>query len=342
MNLYETQKQLALLESAIMLPGIPSADRAELAGRHAALKGIYETLTADTVKAKADFYRAAIRRKDVSKAYEGLGGLPDGAAELGYGNNLLPKNLSKALLVEPVEDNPLREIELVSQIHGLEEPVLGYEIDDLSLADVTDTETAREIKLNGDTIDYGRFKTKVVCTIKDTIMYGTDLDVVSSVENILYSALAVKEKVRAFATESDETHDHMSFYLNGIKEMEGEDLIDAVLAAWADLPETFAKNAVCVMRRQDYYAAIRKLANSSEALWGKKPADVLGLPVKFVDRAVVPIVGDFRFARQNYDIGAIYDTDKDGEKGEYYFVLTVWGDHRIRLKNAFRLAKVKQ
>ena len=342
MNLYETKKQLALLESAIMLPGIPSADRAGLAGRHAALKGIYDGMAADTFKAKADFYRGAIRGEDISKAYEGLGGLPDGAADLGYGNNLLPKNLSKALLVEPMEDNPLREIELVSQIHGLEEPVLGYTIEDLNLADVTDKETAREIELSGDVIAYGRFKTKIMATIKDTVMHGTDLDVVASVENILHSALAVKEKVNAFRTVSDKTHDHMSFYLNGIKEVEGADLIDAIISAWADLPEIFAKNAVCVMRRQDYYAAIRHLANGSEPLWGKKPEDILGLPVKFVDRAVKPIVGDFRFARQNYDINAVYDTDKDGQKGEYYFVLTVWGDHRIRLKNAFRLAKVKQ
>ena len=216
MTLYEIKKQLAALETGIQFSGMPSNDRAELAGRHAALKGIHDSLAADQAKVKADFYRAAITGGDIRKAYEGLGGLPDGAADLGYGSNLLPKNLSKELITEPMEDNPLREIEMVSQIHGLEEPVLGYAIDDLSLADITDEETSREIGLSGDVISYGRHKTKIMATIKDTVMYGTDLDVVTSVENILHSALAVKEKVNAFRQTSDTTHDHMSFYLTGI------------------------------------------------------------------------------------------------------------------------------
>ena len=42
----------------------------------------------------------------------------------------------------------------------------------------------------------------------------------------------------------------------------------------------------------------------------------------------------------NYDIGTIFETDKDAKKGEYYWVLTAWGDQQIRLKSAFRLAVV--
>ena len=104
-------------------------------------------------------------------------------------------------------------------------------------------------------------------------------------------------------------------------------------------PEAFSGNACAVMRKQDYYASIQTLANGATSLWGANPEDVVGIPVIFNDRAVTPVVGDFRYARQNYDVGAILDTDKDVKKGEYYFVLTAWGDHRIRIKNAFRLAK---
>ena len=95
-----------------------------------------------------------------------------------------------------------------------------------------------------------------------------------------------------------------------------------------------------MMRKQDYYAAVRTLANSSVDLWGKKPEDVLGIPVTFNDKAKKPVVGDFSFYGINYDIGTIYDTDKDVDKGEYKFVLTAWGDQQIRLKSAFRIAKV--
>lgn len=292
------------------------------------------------VAAKAAFFRAALTGGDMQKAYEGLGAIPAGSGNLGGGEHLLPTSMSNELLAEPVEENSLRQVEPVSQINGLEEPKIEFTIEDANLADVTDEETAREIQMEGDTIAYGRFKTKIYATVKDTVLHGTDTDLVTKVEAALRSGLAVKEKINAFRTVSDTKHDHMSFYLNGIKEVEGADLIQAIINAWADLPEAFAANARCVMRKQDYYAAIRALANSSNDLWGKKPEDVIGIPVVFNDRAVTPVVGDFRYSRQNYDIGAIYETDKDGKKGEYYFILTAWGDHRIRLKSAFRLAKV--
>lgn len=302
------------------------------------------------IKNKAAFYRAAMTGGDVKKAYEGLGAIPTATADLGYGENLLPKNVSSELITEPVEENSLRRIEPVSQITGLEEPKLLFSIEDADLADVTDKETAKEIDMTGDTVTYGRFKTKIVATVKDTVLHGTDTDLVSTVETALRSGLAIKEKMRAFAPASgtgayDTAHKHMSFYAEtggstDIKTVEGADIIEAIINAWSDLPDAFAANATCVMRKQDYYAAIRVLANSSADLWGKKPEDVLGIPVVFNDRAVTPVVGDFRYSKQNYDIGTIYQTDSDAKKGEYYFVLTAWGDHQIRLKSAFRLAKV--
>lgn len=302
------------------------------------------------IKAKAAFFKAALLGGDVKKAYEGLGALPASDADLGSGDNLLPVNMSNELITEPVEDNSLRQIEPVSQITGLEEPRLLFTIEDSDLADVTDKDTAKEIELEGDSVSYGRFKTKVKATVKDTVLHGTDVDLVNTIENGLRSGIAVKEKMRAFAPASgtgayDSSHKHMSFYAEtdgetDIKTVEGADIIDAIVNAWADLPEIFAANAKCVMRKQDYYAAIRHLANSSNDLWGKKPEDVIGIPVVFNDRAVTPVIGDFRYSKQNYDIGTIFDTDKDVDKGEYYFVITAWGDHRIRLKSAFRLAKV--
>ena len=316
-----------------------ATQRAEIAQKTAAGGSLTEE--GMKIKAKADFYRAVLYGGAVKKAYEGLGGIPAASADLGYGDNLLPKNVSSELITEPVEENSLRKIEPVSQITGLEEPVLMFDIEDADLADVTDKETAKEIAMTGGTVSYGRFKTKITATVKDTVLHGTDTNLVTTIENALRSGLAIKEKINAFRTVSDTTHDHMSFYLNSIKVVKGANLIKAIINAWADLPEAFATNATCVMRKSDYYAAIEEMANGSESLWGKKPEDVIGIPVVFNDRAVTPIVGDFSYARQNYDIGTIYETDKDAKKGEYYFVLTAWGDHKIRLKSAFRLAEVE-
>jgi len=304
-----------------------------------------DTYVKPDATSKAAFYRAAITgkyndRKHVMETYKTLGAIPPGDPSLGGGDNLMPRNMAQELLSEPVEVNTLRQIEPVTIIRGLEEPVFEYTIDDTALADITDLETANEIELSGDRIVYGRFKTKIKATISDTVLYGTDTALAEKVEAILKSGIAIKEKMTAFRTVSDGEHDHMSFYLNGIKTITGPDLVEAIINAWADLPESFAVNAKCVMRKTDYFKAIKTLANSSASLWGQKPEDVIGVPVIFNDYAVTPIVGDFSFSRQNYDIGAIFDQDKDIYKGEHMFVLTFWGDHRIRLKSAFRLAKV--
>lgn len=302
------------------------------------------------VKAKAAFYRAALLGGNVEKAYEGLGGIPADTADLGLGNNLLPTNVSNELLLEPVETNPLRPICHVTNITGYEEPKLGFTIEDADIADVTDEETAKEIEMTGDTIAYGRMKMKVNATVKDTVLHGTETNLVTAIEANLSSALAYREKYFAFlpatTCATDTSHAHMSFYNKSggtsvIKEVEGDDLYGAIVNALGDLADKYSANAKIVMRKVDYYSMLSKLANSAEALFTDKPAMILGVPVIFCDKATIPVVGDFEYYGINYDVGAIYETDKDAKKGEYYFVFTAWGDQQIRLKSAFRLAKVK-
>ena len=333
-------------------------DRMEAEQRQAiAAKAVADgTVTAEQnlIAAKAAFYRSVLSGQPITqKTYEGLGGIPAADADLGSGDKLLPTNLARELLIEPFEINPLRNIARITNITGLEEPKLGYTIEDADLADVTDKQTANEIALAGDTVAYGRLKAKVSATIKDTVLHGTDLDVVTAVEGALRSALAKREKHFAFlsaaACASDSTHKHMSFYNGTISQgvttyeitaKEGATMYDAIVAALGDLADDYSVNARVVMKKADYFAMVKELANDSEALFGPKPASILGYPVDFCDKADIPVVGDFDFYGINYDIGTIFETDKDAKKGEYYWVLTAWGDQQIRLKSAFRLAIV--
>lgn len=333
-------------------------DRMEAEQREAvAAKAVADghmTAEQNLIAAKAAFYRAVFAGKPIdTKSYEGLGAIPAANADLGTGDKLLPTNLARELLIEPFEINPLRTIARITNITGLEEPKLGYTIEDADLADVTDKQTANEIALSGDTVAYGRLKAKVSATIKDTVLHGTDVDVVNAVEGALRSALAKREKHFAFlpaaSCASDSTHKHMSFY-NGtiasnvttydIATKTGATMYDAIVACLGDLADDYAVNASVVMKKSDYYAMVKELANDSEALFGAKPASILGYPVHFCDKATIPVVGDFSFYGINYDIGTIFETDKDAKKGEYYWVLTAWGDQQIRLKSAFRLAIV--
>lgn len=303
--------------------------------------------------AKAAFYRDALTG-NVKKAYEGLGAIPENTADLGYGEHLLPKNISNELLVEPEETNPLRGISRVTNISGLEEPKLGFTVEDADIADVTDKQTAKEIALEGDSVVYGRLKMKVAATVKDTVLHGTNTDLVSRIETNLRSALAYREKYYAFqsaasiASASDTAHAHMSFYQvdsnddTVIKSVEGESLYEAIVNAYSDLADRYSANARIVMKKADYYGMVKELTNTAEALFSDKPASILGVPVVFCEKADIPVVGDFSFYGINYDIGALYETDKDAKKGEYYFVFTAWGDQQIRMKSAFRLAVVAE
>ncbi len=135
----------------------------------------------------------------------------------------------------------------------------------------------------------------------------------------------------------------MSFYSadNAVKEIQGATKQEAVAKALADLPLAFRRNASIVMSGADWYSMWKDNLNQSGTFFQGQPLTLFGKPVILVDEAEDPVVGDLSYCRINYDIGAIYDTDKDVAKGEYLFVLTAWYDIKLRLSSAFRRAKVQ-
>src|SRR5690606_19536335 len=254
------------------------------------------------------------------------------------GDKFLPTNMQKELVHEPFARNQLRNVMAVSAIKGLELPKIAYSIDDDDF--ITDEQTAKEIRLTGDTVTFGRFKFKVKVKISDTVIHGSDIELVTYVENALRSGLAAKEKKDALAVSPKTGLEHMSFYQNGaIKRVQAENLYKAIKAAIADLHEDYRDNAKIVMRYADYLDIIEMLSNGTTNFFDAPPEKVLGKPVEFVDAAVYPIIGDFQYARINYD-GMTYDTDKNVDSGEYLFVLTAWYDQKRLLNSAFRIAEV--
>lgn len=324
--------------------------------QQAALRNQNPTFSADSdkeklIKAKAAFIRAAILKQPVPQdALEVLAaGAPLQAIPAGDGTggeNLLPTNMSNELISEPFVDNPLRGVIGMSNIKGLELPKITFELDGDG-AFIADANTAAEINATGDKVTFARNKFKVKVRISDTVLHGSDVELVSYVENALRSGLAAKEKACSFA-DHDGTNptNYMTFYAEDgseetlIKSVEGADLFDAITNAIADLHETYRENAKVVMRYADYVTILKTLANGATPLYGAQPEQIIGKPVIFSDAAEVPIVGDFRYYHLNYDGQPIFDSDKDVDKGEYIWVLTAWFDQRIKLYSAFRLAEV--
>lgn len=291
------------------------------------------------IAAKAEFIRASIQGRPVSQdALNALRALPGGNAT--GGDKFLPSTMSNELVSEPLATNPLRNALRMSNIKGLELPKISFTIDDDDF--ITDEQTAKELELTGDKVSFGRYKFKIFAGISDTVIHGSDVDLVNYVENALRSGLAAKEKKVSFATAPKAGEEHMSFYStqNAIAQVNGPDKYKAIKNAIAALHEDYRENAKIVMRYADYSEIIETLANGNATLYDAPPERVLGKPVIFSDSAVDPIVGDFNYARLNYDGQLIYETDKDVKSGDYLFVLTAWFDQQLLLKSAFRIAKV--
>ncbi|MFS1511748.1 phage major capsid protein [Chengkuizengella sp. SCS-71B] len=284
--------------------------------------------------AKAELIRATMRKQSVSKDVFNALGDNDSTG----GNKFLPKTVSSEILVEPFVKNQLRELSMITQIPNLEIPKLSFTLDDDDF--INDEETAKELKADGDVVSFNRHKFKVLAGVSETVLNGTDTNLVSNVEMSLQSGVAAKEKKVAFATTPKAGEEHMSFYGVSIIEKEAGNMYEAITDAIADLHEDYRENATIVMRYQDYKNIIKELANGSATLFAAQPEQVLGKPVVFCDSAIHPVVGDFNYSHFNYDLDALYDRDKDVKTGIEQFVVTAWFDHQIKLKSAFRIAKI--
>ena len=294
------------------------------------------TMTAEEklIHAKAEFYRG----QKLSSDYKQVLGDDDSTTN---GSKLLPVTIANDIIAEPTDSNPLREDELVTAVTNLERPRIDVTIDDDSF--VNDQEVAKEIKLKGDTVKFGRNKTKLKVAISEAILNGTDTNLVEHVNAQLQGGLARKEKVVAFAESPKSGEEEMSFYStqNNIKKVTGATLFEAITQAAGDIADDFQSDIKVYMTRQDYTKMIKELSNGAVSLFGKAPEEVLGYPVRFTELAKKPVVGNFKYAQLNYEISsALYEQWKDYDKGVNNFQLTAWFDHKILLASAFRIADV--
>lgn len=276
-------------------------------------------------------------------AYEQLGVIPEGSADQGNGSALVPKHLSDRLLLAPKVKNPLRARMTVTAIPGLEVPKLDFSIEDDSFLE-KDGESAKELAAAGDTVAFGRHKVHLVGKVSETVIRSSPLDVEGAVTSALDSALCAKELAVMFATAPKSGEEHMTFYQKAdgeyvIPQVSGTDLLDTIVAAFGELEDVYQEGACCVMRRQDYFKEIRKLANS-EALFGKKPSDVLGYPVIFCEKATIPVIGDLAYLQENFDAAPWLDSGKDVKAGFRLMTETCLMDIKRLMNAAFRLVIV--
>lgn len=299
------------------------------------------------VASKANVIRGMIKKESVADDLKALGGsyflnaLSTHPSTGQGGAAILPKTTASEAIVEPKKVNKLRDYIRISHESNLEIPKLTFSIADDAF--IEDEATAKELKVNGSTVTFGRFKSKVFCDVSETMLLGTDINLVSEVEAGLDSAIQTKERKQLFGTTLSTTEDHMSFYQKSggsytIPAVTGETKYLAIKKAIADLGEDFRENAYIIMTYADYLEIIEALANGNSTLFMAQPEQILGKPVIFVDAATIPIVGDLSYLQINYHPETISDSDKNVKTGMNTFALTAWYDIAFRLRSAFRLA----
>ena len=331
----------------------------------------------EIIAMNAEIVRAALdnRVADLSKfsneAVEGNFTI-DGGTHMTRGDKLLPANMSNDLLYEPMAKNQFRELSKFTAIMNLELPKISFDV--ASGAGTaggvnnvgagvpsflkSDSETAKEIKSTAALIKFERNKFKVFCAIPETVYRGTDVNLMEVVNAALQSGFAKKEKAMVLekvvaAAGTNNADAPVSFYTeigtaaygdkanaSAIKKVTGATMYEAIINGICDLEEDYAQDAVLVMRKVDYFKMIKELVNQNATLFGAKPEEVLGIPVKFIDACETPILGDFKYSHYNYDLSMEYDSDKEILTGVRRFVVTAWVDHRITMKSAFRLLTV--
>ena len=296
---------------------------------------------------KANVIRGMIKKEPVSDDLKALGGsyflnaLSTNTSTGQGGADILPKTMAAEAIVEPKQVNKLRNYVRISHESNLEIPKLTFSIDDDAF--IEDEATAKELKVNGATVAFGRFKSKVFCDVSETMLLGSDINLVSEVDAGLDSAIQTKERKQLFGTTLSTTEDHMSFYqkVSGnytIPAVTAESKYLAIKKAIADLHEDYRENAKIIMTYADYLDIIEALANGNATLFMAQPEQILGKPVIFIDAATIPVVGDLSYLQINYHPETISDSDKNVKTGINTFVLTAWYDIQFRLRSAFRLA----
>ena len=76
--------------------------------------------------------------------------------------------MTNELLHEPFVKNPLREVSTFTSVTNLEIPKVTFTLDDDDF--IADTETAKELKAEGDVVTFGRNKFKVFVPISETVL----------------------------------------------------------------------------------------------------------------------------------------------------------------------------
>lgn len=301
-------------------------------------KNLRKVDTENPIESRGNIYRSILNGESSEDIKRGL--FSTDIKTGNGGNNLIPTNLAEELIFENIKSNPIRDISTVTNIVGLEIPRVSYTIDDMDF--VAEGETAKEVALKGEKVKFNNFTFRISTEISDSLLDGTNANLVNYVETTLREGLAKKEKYAIFKT-TKENEKHMNVYsdINNIKKVQGDTLFRAIKNALADLSDEYYNNATIVMRKNDYFEMIDELSNQNTNFYDRQANTILGVNVVFCEDADKPVIGDFKYLHINYYTDTKLESERNAREGRNYFILSGSFDIRLILTSAFRIAEIQ-
>lgn len=301
-------------------------------------KNLRKVDTENPIESRGNIYRSILNGESSEDIKRGL--FSTDIKTGNGGNNLIPTNLAEELIFENIKSNPIRDISTVTNIVGLEIPRVSYTIDDMDF--VAEGETAKEVALKGEKVKFNNFTFRISTEISDSLLDGTNANLVNYVETTLREGLAKKEKYAIFKT-TKENEKHMNIYsdTNNIKKVQGDTLFRAIKNALADLSDEYYNNATIVMRKNDYFEMMDELSNQNTNFYDRQANTILGVNVVFCEDADKPVIGDFKYLHINYYTDTKLESERNAREGRNYFILSGSFDIRLILTSAFRIAEIQ-
>ncbi|PJI08314.1 MULTISPECIES: phage major capsid protein [Clostridium] len=287
-----------------------------------------QTSSIEKIIAKNEFYRNVFSMS--MKNEFSYGTIKNLNIDTDTTKKILPVEIEKDILMEPLENSLIKTYATVSSKVGLEVPIISIQLNGADY--IEDKGVLQEIQATGNSVAFGRYRDYVGIAVSDTIYIGSRDYFVNTIENLLHTAVDAVELKNIFSLTP--SVDHMSFYKCGITEKQGNNIYQALKAAVLDLPKAIRSNAKIVMNSSDYLTLVEQLASMG----------ISNVPFKqeiiIEENCLSPVVGDLSYLHINYDGEVNYDVSKDTKTGIYYFTLDFYSDIQIKLKSAFRIASV--
>lgn len=264
----------------------------------------------------------------INKEHSGLPFEAKQVLNINDDRDILPKVVRERIVLDYPNNNPLREVMTVTADDNLRElPVMKYSGID-------------ELELKGESITLQPIHERILASVSESIVLGSETNLTETVESALFSELIAREINNIFATDPEDKKKHMSLYHNGIKTITDSNVYEAIDKSLKDLPQAIRDNSSIVMSLEDYQDVVRHLgtiglgglASNPDMIWNKK--------LVIIDQATKPVIGDFELLHANYEqLG--FGTGKDVKDGIHHIALRLVNDIRVVLPEAFRIAEVE-